>query len=157
MKIEQPHGAYYGSVVAAPVFARSRAKRCCTRACFRVTIAQLIARLPASTRVIGDSAREIASIEIDSRGVTPGALFVALRGEHTDGHAFVQAAVQNGATAVVLDEARALDVPDSVTAIAVADSRRALSVSPQRSTAIRRARSTCSASPGPTGRRRPRS
>jgi len=93
-----------------------------------VTIAQLIARLPASTRVIGDSAREIASIEIDSRRVTPGALFVALAGEHTDGHAFIQAAVHNGATAVLLEEARALDVPDSVTAIAVPDSRRALSV-----------------------------
>ena len=93
-----------------------------------MTIAQLIARLPASTRVIGDSAREIASIEIDSRRVTPGALFVALAGEHTDGHAFIQAAVQNGATAVLLEEARALDVPDSVTAIAVPDSRRALSV-----------------------------
>ncbi|MGA8840510.1 MAG: UDP-N-acetylmuramoyl-L-alanyl-D-glutamate--2,6-diaminopimelate ligase, partial [Candidatus Aquilonibacter sp.] len=36
--------------------------------------------------------------------------------------------VQNGATAVLLEEARALDVPDSVTAIAVPDSRRALSV-----------------------------
>lgn len=93
-----------------------------------MTIAQLIARLPASTRVIGDSAREIASIEIDSRRVTPGALFVALAGEHTDGHAFIQAAVHNGATAVLLEEARALDVPDSVTAIAVPDSRRALSV-----------------------------
>ncbi|MGC2131020.1 MAG: UDP-N-acetylmuramoyl-L-alanyl-D-glutamate--2,6-diaminopimelate ligase [Candidatus Aquilonibacter sp.] len=93
-----------------------------------MTIAQLIARLPASTRVIGDATREIASIEIDSRRVTPGALFVALAGEHTDGHAFIQAAVHNGATAVLLEEARALDVPESVTAIAVPDSRRALSV-----------------------------
>ncbi len=93
-----------------------------------MTIAQLVARLPASTRVIGDSAREIASIEIDSRRVTPGAMFVALAGEHTDGHAFIQAAAHNGATAVVLEEARALDVPEHVTAIAVPDSRRALSV-----------------------------
>lgn len=93
-----------------------------------MTIAQLIARLPASTRVIGDPARAIASIEIDSRRVTPGALFVALAGEHVDGHAFITAAVENGATAVMLEEARALDAPESVTAIAVPDVRRALSV-----------------------------
>ena len=93
-----------------------------------MTIAQLIARLPASTRVIGDPAREIASIEIDSRRVTPSALFVALAGERVDGHAFITAAVENGATAVMLEEARALDAPESVTAIAVPDVRRALSV-----------------------------
>jgi UDP-N-acetylmuramoyl-L-alanyl-D-glutamate--2,6-diaminopimelate ligase len=93
-----------------------------------VTIAQLVARLPASTRVIGDPSREIAAVEIDSRRVMPGALFIAVPGEHTDGHAYVDAAIKNGAVAVVVEEARALSVPDGVTAIAVPDTRRALSV-----------------------------
>jgi UDP-N-acetylmuramoyl-L-alanyl-D-glutamate--2,6-diaminopimelate ligase len=93
-----------------------------------VTIAQLVARLPASTRVIGDPTREIAAVEIDSRRVMPGALFIAVPGEHTDGHAYVDAAIKNGAVAVVVEEARALGVPDGVTAIAVPDTRRALSV-----------------------------
>jgi UDP-N-acetylmuramoyl-L-alanyl-D-glutamate--2,6-diaminopimelate ligase len=93
-----------------------------------VTIAQLVARLPASTRVIGDPTREIAAVEIDSRRVMPGALFIAVPGEHTDGHAYVDAAIKNGAVAVVVEEARALSVPDGVTAIAVPDTRRALSV-----------------------------
>jgi UDP-N-acetylmuramoyl-L-alanyl-D-glutamate--2,6-diaminopimelate ligase len=93
-----------------------------------VTIAQLVARLPASTRIIGDPTREIAAVEIDSRRVMPGALFIAVPGEHTDGHAYVDAAIKNGAVAVVVEEARALGVPDGVTAIAVPDTRRALSV-----------------------------
>ncbi len=93
-----------------------------------MTIAQLVARLPASTRVIGDATREIAAVEIDSRRVTPGALFVAVPGEHTDGHVYVDAAITRGAVAVVVEEARALSVPDGVTAIAVPDTRRALSV-----------------------------
>jgi len=90
-------------------------------------IAQLIARLPASTRVIGDPQREFTSIAVDSRRVEPGALFVAVSGEHTDGHAYIEAAIANGAVAVVVEEARALGVPDSVTVLAVPDSRRALS------------------------------
>ena len=93
-----------------------------------MTIAQLIGRLPASTRVIGDPAREIAGLSTDSRRVMPGALFIAVPGEHTDGHAFVDAAIKNGATAVVVEEAHALNVPDNVTAVAVPDTRRALSV-----------------------------
>src|SRR5690606_2307882 len=37
------------------------------------------------------------SVEKDSRAVTPGALYVAFVGERVDGHAFVDAAVANGA------------------------------------------------------------
>jgi UDP-N-acetylmuramoyl-L-alanyl-D-glutamate--2,6-diaminopimelate ligase len=93
-----------------------------------VTIAleALLARLPASTQVVGDRARMCTSIEIDSRRVTPGALFVALPGEQTDGHAFLDQAIANGAVAVVLEAARGLSV-HGVTAVHVPDSRRALS------------------------------
>ncbi|MFD8318498.1 UDP-N-acetylmuramoyl-tripeptide--D-alanyl-D-alanine ligase [Kitasatospora purpeofusca] len=38
---------------------------------------------------------------IDSRLVEPGSLFIALPGEHTDGHRFAEAAVAAGATAVL--------------------------------------------------------
>ena len=92
-----------------------------------MTLDRLLTRLPASTQVIGDRTREIAGVEIDSRRVTPGALFVAVKGVHADGHAFVQRAVASGAAAVVVEAARALSVPAAVTAIHVPDSRRALS------------------------------
>ena len=45
----------------------------------------------------------IAAVESDSRRVVPGALFVALRGEHFDGHAYVAQAIAAGAAAVVVD------------------------------------------------------
>ena len=41
------------------------------------------------------------SVEIDSRAVTPGGLFVALPGERVDGHDFAAAAVEAGAAAVL--------------------------------------------------------
>ena len=51
----------------------------------------------------GDS--EVASIAYDSRQVTPGALFVALRGVNADGARFVPQAVANGAIAVIAETA----------------------------------------------------
>ena len=43
------------------------------------------------------------TVETDSRLVTPGSLFFALRGEVTDGHLFVEAATANGAALVVAE------------------------------------------------------
>jgi UDP-N-acetylmuramoyl-tripeptide--D-alanyl-D-alanine ligase len=44
----------------------------------------------------------ISSVTIDSRQAGPGALFVALEGERTDGHRFVSDAVARGAVAVLV-------------------------------------------------------
>ncbi len=40
---------------------------------------------------------------VDSRHVTPGSLFVALRGERVDGHAFVGEAAANGASVALVE------------------------------------------------------
>jgi UDP-N-acetylmuramoyl-tripeptide--D-alanyl-D-alanine ligase len=45
-----------------------------------------------------------SSVSIDSRDVKPGALFVALEGNVTDGHAFVDAAFRAGASAAMVTE-----------------------------------------------------
>ena len=45
---------------------------------------------------------DISSVTTDSRQASPGALFVALAGERTDGHRFVQDAVARGAAAVLV-------------------------------------------------------
>lgn len=58
--------------------------------------------------VEGDSSFE--GIAFDSRRVQEDELFFALAGEQTDGHRFAEAALANGAAAVVVDEARA-DLP----------------------------------------------
>jgi UDP-N-acetylmuramoyl-L-alanyl-D-glutamate--2,6-diaminopimelate ligase len=92
-----------------------------------VNLTTLLRRLPPSTIVEGDTARAIACIEIDSRAVRPGALFVALRGGHADGHAFVTQAIANGAVAVVVEANEPL-APSDATVVRVDESRRALSI-----------------------------
>ncbi|MCU0621100.1 MAG: UDP-N-acetylmuramoyl-L-alanyl-D-glutamate--2,6-diaminopimelate ligase [Gemmatimonadales bacterium] len=63
----------------------------------------------------------LAALAADSRDVVPGALFVAVRGSRTDGHAFVPQAVARGAVAVVVEQRQAVEVPQ----VLVRDGRRA--------------------------------
>lgn len=53
--------------------------------------------------------REVLRVTTDSRGVRPGDLFVALRGERFDGHEFGGGAAREGAVGVVCE--RRLDIP----------------------------------------------
>jgi UDP-N-acetylmuramoyl-tripeptide--D-alanyl-D-alanine ligase len=48
--------------------------------------------------------RPISGVSVDSRLVRPGNLFVALRGERTDGHRFIGAALGLGAAALLVSE-----------------------------------------------------
>ncbi|NTU75435.1 MAG: UDP-N-acetylmuramyl-tripeptide synthetase [Anaerolineaceae bacterium] len=65
----------------------------------------------------------ITGIQFDSRKVLPGNLFVALTGGSSDGHAFIPAAIKNGAAAII--GTQDLDT-SGVPYIQVADSREAL-------------------------------
>src|SRR5580693_10484419 len=49
----------------------------------------------------GDPA--VSGVEYDSRRVKPGSLFVAMRGETSDGNRFIDQAIKSGAVAVVTD------------------------------------------------------
>ena len=44
------------------------------------------------------------NIKIDSRKVTKGDTFVALRGTNVDGHDFIDKAIENGATKVIIEQ-----------------------------------------------------
>ena len=46
---------------------------------------------------------EIAGINIDSRKIEPGHLFVAVKGTQTDGHAYIDKAIEKGASAIVCE------------------------------------------------------
>lgn len=71
----------------------------------------------------------ISEIVVDSREATPGALFVALRGEHQDGHQFVDDALRRGATGALVSEPSGLRgssmfvVPDPLFALQEAGRR----------------------------------
>src|ERR1041385_4237020 len=64
----------------------------------------------------------------DSRGASPGALFVALKGEHADGHRFLADVFRNGATAALVahDRIRDLSLDQSWPLIVAPDPLRAL-------------------------------
>ncbi len=65
----------------------------------------------------------IADVTCDSRMAVPGSCFIAIDGEKVDGHAFVPAAVRNGASTIILQ--RPCSIPSHVTAVLVEDTRRA--------------------------------
>src|SRR5271156_1698310 len=67
----------------------------------------------------------VSSVEYDSRQVRPGCLFVAMRGESSDGNRFIDQAVAAGAVAVVTDSAVEKPRPGVAWAV-VPDGRRAL-------------------------------
>lgn len=69
----------------------------------RITLEALLSGID-TVEVVGDLSCEISAVEYDSRRVIPGALFVALPGEHVDGAVYIEEAAQRGAVAVVTQE-----------------------------------------------------
>src|SRR5260221_4681490 len=73
----------------------------------RLTIAAVrldeLAGVAGSARVVGDESVEISELAYDSRRVRPGTLFFCVPGEKVDGHEFGAAAVEAGATALVVE------------------------------------------------------
>lgn len=82
---------------------------------------ELLRELPAGSVRSGDGAVRIRGVHQDSRRIAPGDLFVALRGGRADGAAFITAARQQGAAAVLTDLTTA--IPDDVPCLRVADPR----------------------------------
>lgn len=72
------------------------------------------AELVETTRGVarGAGPARVTGVCSDSRRVQPGNLFVALPGEHFDGHTFIDQAVRAGATGVLVE--RAVSVPEGV-------------------------------------------
>jgi UDP-N-acetylmuramoyl-L-alanyl-D-glutamate--2,6-diaminopimelate ligase len=75
--------------------------------------------------LIGERRTIISNIEFDSRKVTGGSLFVAVKGYKSDGHDFINAAVASGASAVIC-EILPENQDKSVCWIKTGDSARAL-------------------------------
>lgn len=81
-----------------------------------------LAALGARTRNADRLPAQLA-IGTDTRSVSPGSTFLALRGAHFDGHAFVGEAFARGAAACIVMDAAA--VPAEAPALVVADTLRA--------------------------------
>src|SRR5438309_6243547 len=79
--------------------------------------------------VRGSLDREITGLTDDSRRVSPGWLFVAVKGTQSDGHRFLAQAVAAGAGAIVVETGRVSGetlASIGIPVIQVGDSRRAL-------------------------------
>ena len=75
--------------------------------------------------VKGNLDKEISGIQMDSRQIKEGDLFVAVKGTQTDGHAYIGKAIEKGATAVVC-ETLPETLSETVTYIQVNDSEDAV-------------------------------
>jgi len=61
--------------------------------------------------IVGDTDKDITGVNIDSRKIADGHLFVAIRGTQTDGHQYIGKAIQLGAAAILCEE-----LPEGITA-----------------------------------------
>ncbi len=77
--------------------------------------------------ITGSTDIPVSAVEFDSRKVTKGALFVAVRGLTTDGHLYIDQAIKAGAKAVVCGEMPG-QTKENITYIKVNDPARALGV-----------------------------
>ncbi|WP_299299835.1 UDP-N-acetylmuramoyl-tripeptide--D-alanyl-D-alanine ligase [uncultured Brachybacterium sp.] len=101
--------------------------------------ARELAALTDGTLVGGATGEELVTgtAQIDSRDVTPGDLFAAFRGEHVDGHDYLETARAAGAALALVTEDRGLpavqvqDVQSALTALAHAQLERAREENPE--------------------------
>ena len=82
-------------------------------------------------KVKGDLSIDIKGLEKNSKEIKEGYLFIAIKGFAADGHAYILNAIENGATAVMIEEGcdvKSLKIPEGVTIIMAKDTREALAI-----------------------------
>ena len=82
-------------------------------------------------KVKGNLEIEIKEIENNSEKVKKDYLFIAIKGFKIDGHQFIGKAIENGATAVMVEEGcnlKELNIPDDVTIVMAKDTRHAMAI-----------------------------
>ena len=75
--------------------------------------------------VQGNTNLPVSSIHIDSREVQAGSVFVAIKGVATDGHQFIETAIQKGAIVIVCEQFPAT-IHNNITYIQVANAQEAV-------------------------------
>src|ERR1700756_5154091 len=85
----------------------------------------LLAATPVR-QVIGTPDRAVESIAYDSRRVQRNGLFLALRGEKSDGHDFIDQAIEKGATVIVTERAENPALAGRASCVVVDDTRAAM-------------------------------
>lgn len=89
-----------------------------------MTIKELIVSIPVK-EIRGEVNTTVEAVHFDSRKVVPGSVFVAVRGRATDGHKFIDMAVDRGAVCVVAEE-MVEGISDQVSVVVVDNAAEAL-------------------------------
>jgi UDP-N-acetylmuramoyl-L-alanyl-D-glutamate--2,6-diaminopimelate ligase len=77
-----------------------------------------------SYRILGKENPTITSIEMDSRAVKEGSLFVCIQGFTVDGHDYIEQAIEKGAAALLVEK----EIKAKVPVIVVSDTKRAMAL-----------------------------
>ena len=77
------------------------------------------------TKVIGNIELPVTAIEFDSRKVQTGCLFVAVKGTLTNGHDYIEKAIENGAKAIIC-EVLPEEISNDIVFVHVSNSSKAL-------------------------------
>lgn len=85
-----------------------------------------LAGASGGTLVSGDPGAVVTGISIDTRTLAAGALYVAIKGERLDGHAFIPEAIARGASGLLVDEASSAATSGGAFVIEVDDTLAAL-------------------------------
>lgn len=89
---------------------------------------ELLSVLPEADTTRSAIDPEVGGVRYNSRQVAAGDVFVAIRGETADGHAFIPEAIARGAAAIVSDRPAPAGTPLSVAWVCVENPRRALAL-----------------------------
>ena len=82
-------------------------------------------------KVKGNIEKDIVGIENNSKNVKEGFLFIAIKGFSVDGHKYIENAIENGASAIMVEEGynfMQLNLPESVTLIVAPNTRIGLAI-----------------------------
>lgn len=77
-------------------------------------------------KVANVASERFSGVTTDTRKVKPGDMFIALQGEHFDGHDFVLQAITNGASGVIVRNSNYVPSESKVSVVVVADTLKAL-------------------------------
>ncbi|MDO5074470.1 MAG: UDP-N-acetylmuramoyl-L-alanyl-D-glutamate--2,6-diaminopimelate ligase [Bacteroidales bacterium] len=83
-----------------------------------MTLQQLLQDVPVQ-EVAGTLELNITGLQIDSRRVQAGQLFVAVKGTQVDGHAYIDKALAQGAKAILMSDALPNNRPEGITFVRV--------------------------------------
>lgn len=67
-----------------------------------------------TAKFIGDGKTQVTGIKLDNRKIVPGDIFCCIVGAKTDGHTLAQAAVDNGAVALLVERELNIDIPQAI-------------------------------------------